>query len=131
MLALINFFKLYREEDIIKPRRWDQNEVYAITYALLALVKQIDNTEIDEIKDIIFIKSMNKYLFKLREYEIGRKPFKNDDKKGRKMNLFSLQKGATIKHPILSNIKIKDKIQLNNHIRLVVKSKVGEYTFLK
>ena len=33
-------------------------KVYAITYALLALVKQIDNTEIDEIKDIIFIKSM-------------------------------------------------------------------------
>ena len=33
--------------------------------------------------------------------------------------------------PILNNIIIKDKVQLNNHIGLVVKSKVGEYRFLK
>ena len=73
LLALINFFKLYKEENIVKPWRWDQKEVYTIIYALLALVKQTDNAKIDEIKDIAFIKSMNEYLFRLREYEIGRK----------------------------------------------------------
>ncbi len=131
LLALINFFKLHEGENIVKPWRWDQKEVYTIIYALLALVKQTDNAEIDEIKDIAFIKSMNEYLFRLREYEIGRNFFENKGGKGKEADLFALQKGTTMKHPILNNIIIKDKVQLNNHIGLVVKSKVGEYRFLK
>ncbi|MDI9476299.1 MAG: ADP-ribosylglycohydrolase family protein [Natronincolaceae bacterium] len=128
LLALINFFKLYKGETIIKPPQQEQKEVYTIMYALLALVEQTDKVKTDEIKDSIFIKSMNEYLFKLREYEIGREFFKNEN---RGINLFTLQKGTTLKHPILNNIMIKDRLQSENCIELTVMSKTGEYKFLK
>ncbi len=128
LLALINFFKLHRGESVVKYRQQDQKEVCTIMYALLALAGQTDKVKIDEIKDNIFINSMNEYLFKLREYKIGREPFKNEDMR---MDLFTLQKGTTLKHPILNNIIIKDRRQSENHIELIIKSKTGEYRFLK
>lgn len=128
LLALINFFKLCKEEDIIKPWQLDQKEVYATTYALLALTKQVYKIDDDKIKDIAFIKSMNEYLFKLREYEVGREFFESKDKE---IDLFTLQKGMIVKHPILNNIQIRDKRQLGNYIELIVHSKTGEYRLLK
>jgi len=128
LLALVNFFKLYNGKDIIGLRQCDQKEVYAIIYALLALVKRTDKVKIDEIKDFTFIKSMNEYLFKLREYEIGREFFKNEDKR---VDLFALQEKTTVRHPILNNIIIKDRMESKNHIELIVGSKTGDHRFLK
>ena len=128
LLALANFFKWCKGEEIAEPWKCDQKEVYTIIYALLALSKQADKIEIDNIKDIIFIESMNKYLFKLRDYKIGRETFKHKDKG---IDLFRLQKGTIVKHPVLNNIIIKDKIRLENHIELIVGSKTGEYRFLR
>jgi len=128
LLALANFFKWCEGEEIVEPWKCDQKEVYTIIYALLALSKQADKIEIDKIKDVIFIKSMNKYLFKLRDYKIGRETFKNKDKG---IDLFTLQRGTIVKHPILNNIIIKDKMRLGNHIELIVGNKTGEHRFLR
>ena len=128
LLALTNFFRWCEGEKTIEPWKCDQKEAYTITHALLALSKQIGKIETDKIKDIIFIERMNKYLFKLKNYKIGREPFKN---KNKGIDLFTLQKGAIIRHPILNNIIIKDKIRLGNHIELIVGNKTGEYRFLR
>lgn len=128
LLALVNFFKLYNGKNIIEPWQYDQKEVYAIIYALLASVKSANKVKIDEIKDFTFVRSMNEYLFKLREYKIGREFFKNGNKK---VDLFVLQKETTMKHPILNNIIIKDKMQSGNHIELIVGSKTGDHRFLR
>ncbi|QUH20433.1 hypothetical protein [Alkaliphilus sp. B6464] len=104
-----------------------EKEVYAITYGLLALTKQTDKIVINQIKDISFIRSMGEYVCKLREYEVGRTLF---EKKGNEIDLFSLNKGAILKHPLLNNIRIKDKVQFSNYIELTVESKSGEYKFI-
>ena len=104
-----------------------EKEVYAITYGLLALIKQADKIVINQIKDISFIRSMGEYVFKLREYEVGRILF---EKRDNEIDLFSLNKGAMLKHPLLNNIRIKDKVQFSNYIELTVESKSGEYKFI-
>ncbi len=128
LLGLINFLKIYKNEEKVKAWKRDEKEVSTIKYALLALAKQTDKIETKQIKDISFIENMNEYLFRLREYEIGRTSFFNEDKE---INLFKLERGMVIKHPILNNIKIKDKIQSEKHIELIVYSRSGEYRFLK
>gem|GEM_PF-4756803 len=70
---------------------------------------------------------MGEYVLKLREYEVGRMLF---EKKGNEIDLFSLNKGAMLKHPLLNNIRIKDKTQFSNYIELTVESKSGEYKFI-
>lgn len=105
-----------------------EKEVYAITYGLLALTNQTDKIAINKIKDISFIRSMGEYLFKLREYEVGRIAF---EKKGNEIDLFSLNKGAILKHPLLNNIRIKEKKQLDSYMELIIDTKAGEYKLIR
>lgn len=127
--SLTNFFMLNENiEDTSGLDKAEEKEIYAITYGLLALTKNIEESHISEIKDIDFIKNMDNYLLKLREYEVGRAIFEKIDSK---IDLFNLNKGDVLKHPLLNNIRVKDKKKLNNHIELIVESKSGEYRFIR
>lgn len=127
--SLTNFFMLNENiEDTSGLYKAEEKEIYAITYGLLALTKNIEESHISEIKDIDFIKNMDNYLLKLREYEVGRAIFEKIDSE---IDLFNLNKGDVLKHPLLNNIRVKDKKKLNNYIELIVESKSGEYRFIR
>jgi len=129
ILSLINFFKLNLDQNnMSKLLETQEKEIYVITYGLLALTKKINEIQIDQTKDIDFIKNMDEYLLKLREYEVGRAIF---EKTTNEIELFSLNKGAVLKHPLLNNIRIKDKKQYAKYVELIIESKSGEYKFIR
>lgn len=127
--ALIKFLQLHEGKyDIGHTFECNEKEIYAITYGLLGLLKNKETICTDNIKDIKFIKSMDNYLDKLKEYSIGKKEFQKDSGV---INVFDLDKGTILKHPILNNIKIKERKQFNDYIELIIESKSGEYKFIK
>jgi len=127
--SLINFLELYlNQEDMSKIFESQEKEIYVITYGLLALVKKAGKVNINTIKDADFIKNMDEYLLKLSEYEVSRVPFEKIDNE---VDLFSLNKGTILKHPLLNNIRIKDKNQFDNYIELIIESKSGEYKLIR
>lgn len=129
ILSLVNFFRIYEDENNeISSLDLDDKEMYTILYGLLALSKNtIKIKDMDQIQDLNFIESMGEYLLKLREYEIGRRLF---EKTQSEINLFKLEQGAVVKHPLLNNIRVKEKKLLNNYIEIIIESKSGEYRFI-
>ena len=127
--SLIHFIKLYEDQGSNSMLfEFKEKEIQVITYGLISLSNKKYELDIAEIKDVNFIKNMEAYLFKLREYEVGKLGFlKNDNS----IDLFNLDKGAILKHPLLNNIRIKDKKQYPSYVELIVESKSGEYKFIR
>ncbi len=71
---------------------------------------------------------MEEYLLKLREYEISRTGF---EKTYQEIDLFSLEKGSVLKHPLLNNIRIKEKKQFTHYTEMIIESKSGEYKIIR
>jgi len=127
--SLVNFLKMYvNQESMAKTLVLQEKEIYVITYGLLGLVKRVGRVKINTIKDADFIINMDEYLLKLREYEVGRTPFEKIDNE---IELFALNKGTVLKHPLLNNIRIKDKKQFDDYIELTIESKSGKYKFIR
>lgn len=89
--------------------------------------KEYDTTNAS-LKDEIFIYEMGKFLSKLRNFEGNRKAYVSQDKM---IDLFQLKKNSMIKHPILNMLKIKEKEETKEYIKLLVQTKSCINTFVK
>ncbi|MGV8146135.1 MAG: hypothetical protein ACLKAK_06010 [Alkaliphilus sp.] len=104
------------------------SEVSAIAYALYALNNETSFKEAEENKSWQFANEMSVYINKLRHFKVAKKRFEISNQN---IDLFSLQGGDVVKHPVLNLCKIIEK-RVEKHeeeaeVLIIVECKSGIY----
>ncbi|SET50525.1 hypothetical protein SAMN05660297_02620 [Natronincola peptidivorans] len=108
----------------------DKKEIMALSYGLWGINSKEAYERKNLVKDEKSIFNMGQYLYNLRNYQIQRK--NNDKQRESKemQDIFKLKKDERLQHPILNTIRIIEKVETKDYIKVLVKTKIGTYTFL-
>ncbi|SCY97396.1 ADP-ribosylglycohydrolase family protein [Alkaliphilus peptidifermentans] len=129
MAAITSFFRLRDEKSLnleIMPS-YDIRESLALAYGFFGICNSNTIELVKNLKNAAFIENMGEYIVKLRNYEIKRKQYTNENM----LDIFNQKTGSTIKHPILNVCKIMDRTEDSKIIQVLVNSKSGEYLLTK
>ncbi len=107
----------------------DIKEALTLAYGFWGINKTSkEDVNIMGIKDHKFIESMGEYIGRIRNYELNRRPYQPNNKE---IDLFQLQLGTVIRHPILNNTKIIHRQEKQQWIKLILETKGGTYILYK
>ncbi len=129
LMIIHNYYRFVRGEGADKNYEGHKyyKEIMSTAYGFLGISGIPYNVNNDSFKDMEFIHQMGRYLHRLRKYELQRSQYARGDE----VNIFNLRENSTIKHPILNNIKILERNDLEKFISLKVETKSVVYTFIK
>lgn len=103
-------------------------EALALAYGLWGLSKASQGPSISQIKNYAFIDTMGAYLFKLRNYQVNRTPYAVQEKK---IDLFQLEEGTILKHPILNVTRVAERVEDTAWLRVRLETKGLQYNLYK
>lgn len=132
MAALENFWRLQEELPLrteLTPME-DQKEALALAYGFYGITSEIKEKDViaTGIKEEDFINSMGDYILKIRNYQVDRKPYKVNQSS---VDLFNIEVGSVIKHPILNVTKVVGRREGKYWIEITLETKTGEYKLYK
>lgn len=130
LLALDNYWRLEAGllPDFQNLPKEDQKEILALAYGFWGIVSNAENNRSNEYTEQDFIENMGEYICKVRNYEVGKKPYEAPQ---REVDLFQLKEGTVIKHPILNVTKVTSKEIGKYFIKVEVETKTGQYKLYK
>lgn len=103
-------------------------EALAIAHGLWGLSNPLEAPPLAQLKNWEFINTMGDYLIKLRNYEINRSTFVDQEKE---IELFQLKEGTVFRHPILNVTKVTKRGETQGWLQLELATKGIVYTLYK
>lgn len=113
-------------------RQWSElqgpKELSTLAYALGSLMNLTGELPFEALVNWPFLNTMGSYLIKLRNYQVQRKPYVPT---GGAVDLFQLQEGDVIRHPILNATRVEKRRENPQWLLLSLATKGMTYTLYR